>query len=259
MIASGHLDVRMPIAGRNDELDKIATTVNAMIRDIERVVAQVKNVTDTIAHDLRTPLTRVRSLLEEARCSSDLPPQFADMVDELVGNLDVVLERFTALLRISELEASERRSGFVNVRIAGLINDIWELYDPLAEEVGVELIKTDIDVLAETYADPNLLFEALSNLVDNAIKFARQTVCISVVRENGMTVVRIEDDGLGIPVEERDAVLRRFYRRSGDRGKPGIGLGLTVVTAILHVHRFKLDLDDAKPGLIACISMPYNN
>lgn len=250
-IAAGEFSLRMPDSGKADELDRIALTVNTMIGDVSRIIDQVRNVTDAIAHDLRTPLTRVRSRLEELR-SADGACDAA--VHVLIADLDIVLERFGALLRISEIEAREQRSGFQNISLAPLIRDIVDLYQPLAEEAGITLQAAHVENI-EIFADPSLLFEALSNLIDNAIKYARRHVRIAVWQHGTATAIKIQDDGPGIPAEEHHAVLRRFYRRSETRGLQGSGLGLSVVAAILHLHRFKLELSDAKPGLAVKIVM----
>ncbi|HWC63091.1 MAG TPA: HAMP domain-containing sensor histidine kinase, partial [Rhizomicrobium sp.] len=255
-IAAGEFSLRMPYAGRRDEIDRLAVTVNTMIEDVGHIVDQVKSVTDAVAHDLRTPLTRVRSRLDELRSGKGLSHDLFDTIDGSIGDLDIVLERLTALLRIAELEARAQKSGFEAVQLTPLLSDIFELYQPVAEDADIQLKMGNIAPI-QIYADRNLLFEALSNLVDNAIKFGRKNVSISVWRETGSSVViKVRDDGPGIPVEEREAVLRRFYRRPDKVDRPGSGLGLSVVTAILHLHRFTLQLGDARPGLEATVFIP---
>jgi signal transduction histidine kinase len=254
-VAAGRFALRMPYAGRGDELDRIAVTVNTMIEDVGRIVEQVKNVTDAVAHDLRTPLTRLRTRLEDLRARPWMSEEPAGTVNELIADLDIVLARFSALLRISELEAREQRSAFETVALAPLMRDILELYQPLAEDAEINLSIAGSDSI-QVYADRSLLFEALANLVDNAIKFGRKDVSITAWKDVGNTVIAVQDDGPGIPWEERDAVLRRFYRRPGRASLAGNGLGLSVVSAILHLHRFKLELADANPGLAARIFIP---
>lgn len=251
-VAAGEFALRMPFTGRKDELDRIAVTVNTLIEDVGRIIEQVKNVTDAVAHDLRTPLTRVRSRLDDLRAHGGLSRSLEETVGTLIVDLDLVLDRFAALLRISELEARERRSGFETVSLAPLIRDIFHLYLPLAEDAGIQLAIGDVGDL-QLYADRNLLLEALSNLLDNAIKFAHNHVLISAWREGARVVIKVQDDGPGIPEQERDAVLSRFYRRPDQVSRQGSGLGLSVVSAILHLHRFTLELTDANPGLVAKI------
>jgi signal transduction histidine kinase len=256
-IAAGHLDRRMPISGRGDELDLFASTVNVMVEDVGRVVAQVKAVTDAVAHDLRTPLTRVKSQLFRISQQPGLDAGMARRLDDAMTDLDNVLDRFAALLRISEIEASQQRAGFATVMLDPLIRAVADLYEPLAEESGIGLVRQGLPGAA-VHADDKLLFEAISNLVDNAIKFSAPggIVTLSILRDGGDLCIDVRDTGPGIPATERDAVLRRFHR-GGDTGDiPGSGLGLSIVTAIVHLHHFRLELSGAEPGLIVRIRCP---
>jgi signal transduction histidine kinase len=253
-IAAGHLDRRMPILGRGDELDLLAGTVNTMVDEVGRVIGQVKSVTDAIAHDLRTPLTRMRSHLDRARRQEDIDPATAGRLDLVIADLDTVLERFTALLRISEIEAGSRRAGFAQVALDPLLASVVDLYQPLAEERGIRLALHALPD-AVVFGDQSLLFEALSNLIDNAIKFAPQNgrVGLAVSRDERGVVVEVGDNGPGIAQDQRQSVLRRFDRGEASSQIPGSGLGLSVVVAIVHLHQFSLMLDDADPGLIVRI------
>lgn len=253
-IAGGDFSRRMPIAGRLDELDQFAGTVNRMVDEVSHVVAQVKSATDAIAHDLRTPLTRVRASLHRARQLPDLSSHQAIILDRSVADLDAVVERFGALLRIAELEASGRRSGLRRLELAPLLEEVADLYQPLAEENGIAL-SLSLDARSVIEADRELLFEAIGNLVDNAVKFARSRVMIRAGTLSGRAAVEIVDDGPGVPEDERDAVRRRFHRAKGASGVEGTGLGLAVVSAIVHLHGFTFELDDARPGLVARILM----
>ncbi|PXA84852.1 histidine kinase [Nostoc sp. 3335mG] len=256
-IAAGHLEQRMPILGRGDELDLLAGTVNTMVDEVGRVIGQVKSVTDAIAHDLRTPLTRMRSHLDRARRQEDVNPATAGRLDLVIADLDAVLERFTALLRISEIEAGSRRAGFAEVSLTPLLASVVDLYQPLAEERGITFM---LDTLSDAtlFGDQSLLFEALSNLVDNAIKFAPEggQVRLSVSRSETGLAIEVRDNGSGIAQEQRQSVLRRFDRGEASAQIPGSGLGLSVVVAIVHLHQFTLTLDDAAPGLIVRIAAP---
>ncbi|WP_430634879.1 sensor histidine kinase [Sphingomonas hankookensis] len=210
-IAAGRLDVRMPDTGSRDELDQFARTVNGMIGHVERLMGEVKGVTDAIAHDLRTPLTRVRSQLHRVRIDPALPPPLAALLDAAQGDLAMTLDRFNALLRISEIEAGARRAHFRPVAMGPLLAEVVALYDPLAEDHGIALtLATDAPGAID--ADPGLLFEALSNLIDNAIKFARRRVSVAATDRDGRMTVTIRDDGPGIPPEERTLVVQRFWR-----------------------------------------------
>lgn len=256
-IAAGRLDRRMPVSRRGDELDLFADTVNTMIEEVERVVAQVKGVTDAVAHDLRTPLAHVRGKLQQVAALAAADPDLTELARSATDDLDLVLERFAALLRISELEARGRLAGFAAVSIAPLLAGVCDLYEPLAEEAGVALaLAAGPD--ATIHADPQLLFEAVSNLVDNAIKFSGPGghVLLSLALEAEAVVIGVRDDGPGLRADDRQAALRRFYRGVDTAGVPGTGLGLSVVAAIVHLHGFALELDDAAPGLIVRIHAP---
>lgn len=251
-IASGRFDKRMPVTEQYDELDQFAATVNIMVEEIGRIIAQVKGVTDAVAHDLRTPLTRVRAHLNRAQHLPDAPPAFGTLAEKAVGDLDIVLDRFAALLRISEIEAGGRRSGFAPVDLAPLVRSVVDLYEPLAEDRRVSIVVGGSGS-AVVDGDGKLLFEALSNLVDNAIKFAATLVHVAIVHESDAIVVQVSDDGHGIPPDEREAVLRRFHRGTHAAEVPGSGLGLSVVAAIVHLHGFLLHLGQAESGLVAKI------
>ncbi|WP_084581807.1 sensor histidine kinase [Sphingomonas azotifigens] len=254
IIAAGGLGHRMPIAGRRDELDQFAATVNLMLDEVAHVVAQVKSATDAIAHDLRTPLTRVRATLHRMHQETPLPEAARSVTERAIEDLDAVVDRFAALLRIAELEASGRRAGMVSVDLQMLLGELAELYAPLAEERGVALT-IDLRGARRVTADPELLFEAVGNVLDNAIKFTRSRVTLRLRERADVPVIEVIDDGPGIPVDEREAVLRRFHRASGAAGVEGTGLGLAVVSAILHLHGFTLAFGDAAPGLIASIEL----
>ena len=280
-IAAGELSLRMPISARGDELDVIAVTVNVMIEEVARLLEQVKGATDAIAHDLRSPLAHVRGQLariqhqanmlpqglgmleggavaEYAHASSAPPDQPIDsLINAVLGDLDMVLERFNALLRISELEATNRRAGFAPLDPMALAAEVCELFEPLAEEHGLQLL------LSGSWGhtirgDGKLLFEVMSNLLDNAIKFTPSggIVTVGVSEACGVTVLAVRDDGPGIPLGERANVLRRFHRGAAARQIAGSGLGLNLVAAIVHLHGFLLELTDAGPGLEVRIVCP---
>lgn len=250
-IAAGRFDTRMPISGWGDELDRFAATVNVMVDEIGRVVQQVKGVTDAVAHDLRTPLGHVRSQLLRL---SEIP-QAASAAERAIADLDLVLARFAALLRIAEIEAGARRALFAPVDLASVASEAAELYAPLAEDRAIAFSSHLIDV-PEVAGDRHLLFEAISNLLDNAIKFARSDVKLAVMVEGRSVAVSVQDDGPGIPAEERSAVLRRFHRGNNADGMPGSGLGLSIVAAIAHLHGADLRLDHAAPGLLVWLHFP---
>lgn len=246
-IAAGNLKRRMPYSARGDELDMFAGTVNYMLGEVERLMSEVKASSETIAHDLRTPLTRARAHLHRLGQSPRVEPA---EIAEVTSELDEVLERFIAILRISELESRVRSAAFTALDLDRLLLQVAELYQPLAEEAGVRLAVV-CAAGASIEADGKLLFEALSNLVDNAIKFtpAGGGVRLELASGPGGPQIIVQDNGPGVPEGERAAVLQRFYRAERDRLTPGSGLGLSIVAAIIRLHRFKLELCDAKPGL----------
>ncbi len=250
-ISAGDFETRMPLAGRGDELDLFAGTVNQMIEEIGRAIDQVKGVTDAIAHDLRTPLTRVRSQLYRLSQSPDMQTPAVRMIGDATADLNIVLDRFAALLRISELETGRRRTGFAPTDLTALLARVHELYEPLAEDRGIALAVETLEP-AIVMGDEKLLLEALSNLVDNAIKFTPPGGRISLALRTGARspVIEVRDTGPGIAAEERQAVMRRFHRGSNAADVPGTGLGLSLVVAILHLHGFALALRDGDPGLI---------
>ena len=247
-IARGSLDRRMPILGRGDELDRFACTVNRMVDEIGRVMAQVKGVTESVAHDLRTPLGRVRSqLLAIARL-----PEAQAAAEQAIADLDGVLERFAALLRIAEIEAGARRAQFADVELGALLAEVVDLYEPLAEERGVSL-HLRIASSRPIVGDRHLLLEAISNLLDNAVKFARCEVTAELRANAAETAIVISDDGPGIPEGEREAVLGRFHRGVHAAGVPGTGLGLSIVAAVAHLHGLDLRLENGMEGLCASL------
>jgi signal transduction histidine kinase len=247
----GKIGVRLPISKRWDEIDMLAGVANAMMDETERLLFEVKSVGDNVAHDLRTPLTRLRARLYRLQQESKLSSSDRRMLDEAVAETDALLIRFRALLRIGEIEGRDRRAGFESVRLQSVLQQVYELHEPFAEDRGV-VLKTSIDADADAVAaDPALMFEAVSNLVENALKFtpAGGEVGLSLSSRTEGPRIEITDSGPGVPVEERDAVMKRFYRSERTRTTPGSGLGLSVVTAIVRLHGFDVWLDDARPGL----------
>lgn len=248
-IVRGDLAQRLPLSGRRDELDLLASIVNTMLAELERSMSEVKGVCDNIAHDLRTPLTRLRAQLHRLRQQTARAGEEDELIDRCIGDVDTLLSRFAALLRISEMEDRRRRAGFGSVDITAMLREIHELYAPLAEDKGVSL-SLEIEPLAPIDADRELLIEAISNLVSNAIKFTPSGggVRLRVRAENGGAKLCVVDSGPGIPDGERDVVLQRFYRGENARQLPGSGLGLSIVSAIARLHGFRLDIGTGDRG-----------
>jgi signal transduction histidine kinase len=244
----GDLGARLPVSERRDEVDMLATIVNRMLDRIERLLGEVKGVSDNIAHDLRTPLTRLRAQLYRLQTESDPHDARTAVLERCIVDTDALLDRFRALLRISELEDLRRRAGFAEVDLADTLRQIHELYAPLAEDKGVTFALTVADA-PPVQADAHLLIEALSNLVANAIKFTPQHGTVELRSEWTPQGARIDvlDNGPGIPPSERGAVLQRFYRSESGRDATGFGLGLSIVAAIIRLHGFRLEISDNSP------------
>jgi signal transduction histidine kinase len=260
-IANGDLGQRLPTGGR-DELDMLCHLVNHMLDEVERLMNEVKGACDGIAHDLRTPLVRMRlqlaNLAERVRMGGDEPANA--LLANARAEADSILERFGAMLRISEIGALQRRSGFDEVSLQTLVDELCDLYQPLAEEKAI-ILESRIEAVEPVHADRALLFEAFSNLLDNAIKFAPHGGAVSVELHAGRAGPQlvIADNGPGIPVGERNAVLNRFYRVEQTRHVPGTGLGLGIVSAIIRLHGFELHIGGEDRGTTITIDCwPHN-
>lgn len=249
-IIEGDLTGRLPVRGNNDDIDRLAQVVNGMLDELERLMSEVKGVCDDIAHDLRTPLTRLIAGLERAQRRDMTPVDYAASVDAALNEAKGLLLTFKALLRISEIENSARRSHFAPVDLNLIAADAAELYEPLAEERGIVLSVHSSPAPATVAGDAQLLFDALCNLLDNAIKFSPQhsQVHLSIVADATATGMVVADNGPGIPEAERQAVLRRLYRAEASRHTPGNGLGLSMVSAVARLHDMQLTVSDAQPG-----------
>jgi signal transduction histidine kinase len=249
-IVSGDLSERLPTDGRTDDLDRLAHVINGMLGELERLMQEVKGVCDNIAHDLRTPVTRLLAGLERTRRRAGSAEEYAAAIDEAILETRSVLKTFAAILRISEVESGARRAGFTDADLREVLEDAAELYEPMAEERGVRLLRVPQGDRVVMRGDPNLLFEAVGNLVDNALKFTPRggSVTLCSFARDGMVGLKVTDTGPGIPREEREAVLRRFYRAETSRHTPGSGLGLALVAAVARLHGMDLTISDAKPG-----------
>jgi PAS domain S-box-containing protein len=236
----------------------VASDLTAAVRagQLEEALQEAKVVGDNIAHDLRTPLTRVRIRLERGREHASTLEEFRAVADQAIAGLDQLLTTITALLRITEIEHSRRRERFGEVQLAPLIRDVGDLYGPIAEDKGVTLWAEAPDG-ATVQGDRDLLFEAVVNLVDNAVKFTPEGGRVELVLlcKEGETVIRVIDTGPGIPEIEREAVTQRFYRSDKSRNTKGLGLGLSMVAAIIKLHDFRFRIS-AGPGCTAEIARP---
>ena len=255
-IIAGNLRERLPTHGENDPFDKLATSVNHMLAEIEALLHSIAGAGDDMAHELRTPLTRVRARLERSRDRAANMEEMRAVLDDAVQEIDQCLAIVTALLRITEIEHSRRLAGFGTVALAPLMREVHELYEPNAEAKGVNL-RLEVEDESSVVGDHDLLFEALANLVDNAVKFTPQggDVAMSLVRNGREAILRVADTGPGISETERESVTKRFYRSDKSRHESGTGLGLSLVAAIAKLHGFTLRISGSS-GCVAEILCP---
>jgi signal transduction histidine kinase len=258
-IVAGDLRERLPARGSDDPFDQLAVSVNRMLGDIEALIHEIAGVGNDIAHDLRTPLTRVRMKLERGRAHAETLGDLQTVTDQAMAGLDQALAIVTALLRIAEIEHSRRLDCFSEVALAPLLREVGDFYEPIAEDKQVTL-RVDAAAEASVHGDRDLLFEAVANLVDNAVKFtpAGGHVELSLLSRDGETVIRVNDSGPGIAETERDEVTKRFYRSDKSRCTQGLGLGLSLVAAVVNLHGFRFTISGC-PGCTAEIVCPRVN
>ena len=244
------LGERIPLRGTGDEWDGLAQNLNSMLDRIEQLVETNRQVSDNVAHDLRTPLTRMRGRLERALNQQFDVSRYRSLVNDTIGDLDEILTTFSSLLRISQIEARDRTAAFGNIDLSEIVREVVELFEPTAEERGVRLQLAARETVY-VVGDRDLLFDAISNLVDNAIKHGGDQGEVRIVVERGADgpVLSVSDRGPGIPLEERNHVLRRFYRLERSRNRPGNGLGLSLVAAVANLHDARIFMADNSPGL----------
>lgn len=255
-IMAGDLTQRVPARDTGDEFDQLAGNLNSMLDEIERLMNGIRHVSDNIAHDLRTPLTRLRNRLERLYTDLADASPYREQVEHSIADADRLLSTFAALLRIARIEAGGHRSDFTRVDLADLVRDAAELYEALADDRQLRF-ETYIDNGITVQADRDLLFQALSNLLDNAVKYtpAGGSVSLELRRHRDAVDIVVGDSGPGIPPQERDRVGQRFYRLEGSRSTPGSGLGLSLVKAVANLHRATLLLEDNEPGLKATLRL----
>ena len=256
-IMSGDLSRRVPDTGRNDDFDQLAGNLNQMFDRIQMLMEEIKRVSDNIAHDLRTPLTRLRQHLEEARLREDLSSKAGVNLEQSIKEADSLLTTFNALLRIARIESRQIKAGFCQVDFHTLLADIVEFYEPLSEEKHQNL-KTNLDTNILSLGDRDLLFQAFANVIENSIKYTPDhgTISVSLTCPGNQLVIAIADNGPGIPASEREKVFRRFYRLDQSRGSSGNGLGLSMVQAVVGMHNGTITLEDNTPGLRTVIKLP---
>jgi signal transduction histidine kinase len=256
-IIHGDLKHRLPTHLNDDELNTLSRTINGMLEQIELLVHGVKNVSNSIAHDLRTPLAELRSRLEELALIRPPAEETFLEIDGAVADVDRVIRIFDALLRLAEIDAGMRRSGFVAIDAADLAATAVEFYAPAAELKNIAL-NFHSDGSVPVSGDPVLLAQALSNLIDNALKFAPDGGVIDVAvhrRADGAVEIAVTDNGPGINDAEKARVVERFYRGDASRGTPGVGLGLSLVQAVAKLHGSAIEMSDRNPGLRVLLTL----
>lgn len=249
-IVSGNLQDRIPTRGTGDELDRLAIGLNEMLDRLQALVESLRQVSNDIAHDLRTPLSRLRQRLESARARVTTPEAYSEVVDQAIHDVDAILQTFAALLRISQIEAGTRKSSFSTVDLSILFRSIADTYSVVAEDKGQDL-STDMEDGVLVHGDRELLTQMLANLVENAIRHcpAGTRITLKLSAESNGIVGSVSDDGPGIPPNATSKVFQRFFRLERSRTTPGNGLGLALVAAVADMHNIAVELRDNQPGL----------
>jgi len=250
-IMSGDLSRRIPIDQSGDDFDELAGNLNAMLDRIQSLMEEVRRISDNIAHDLKTPLSRLRNSLELLDTSNAKDPEGRRaLIEQSIAEADGLLSTFNALLRIARIESGERHAAFVAVDLQQLLRDVVEFYAPLAEE-RQQSLELGVSASAQVPGDRDLLFQAFANLLDNAIKYTppQGRITLALSEQADHPCVTVADSGPGIPEQERDNVLRRFYRLEESRALAGNGLGLSLVAAVAKLHDARLRMQDNAPGL----------
>ncbi|HUK07275.1 MAG TPA: HAMP domain-containing sensor histidine kinase [Stellaceae bacterium] len=247
-IMRGDFSQRVPLSGSRDEFDQLATNLNAMLDQIERLMSGMRQVTDNIAHDLRTPLSRLRARLELALLEKPDAARYGEALRQSIAEADTLLGTFNALLSIAEAEAGTRREMLGVIDLEETARSVAELYEPVADEKGLALIAA-LDPRVRVRGDRHLLSQAIANLLDNALKYTPEgSVTLTVRAAEGWAYVEVTDTGPGVPAEQREAVFDRFYRLEGSRSTPGNGLGLSLVRAVARMHGGSVRMEDGRPG-----------
>ena len=267
-IMVGDLSERLPVGRSGDELDRLAENLNAMLERIEALMAGLKEVSDNIAHDLKTPLTRLRNRAEEALAKSGCEADYRAALERTIEESDGLIRTFNALLMIARAESGQARGNMDDFDAAEVAGGIHELYEPLAEDDGMTLkVKTEA---APIHGNRELISQALANLVENAIKYGKpaaqpagsvvsmdsRQITIEARREGDQVLLSVTDRGPGIPEGDRKHVVERFVRLEASRTMPGSGLGLSLASAVATLHGGELRLGDAQPGLVATLALP---
>jgi signal transduction histidine kinase len=249
-IVRGDLSRRVPLTGSGDEFDRLAATINEMLERIETLMGGMRLVTDSLAHDLRSPLTRAKSAIDMALRQNLDAEAYREALEQTAAELEIILRTFEALISIAQAEARLHQLSFGDLDLSALTGDLLEVYQPIAEDAGLEL-RGEIATGLRVKGHRQLLGQAIANLLDNAIKHGagRGGILLSLTAEGATTILSIADSGPGIPAQDRRKVLERFVRLDDSRGTPGSGLGLSLVAAVAKLHGATLELGDNAPGL----------
>ena len=264
-IMQGDLHERLPVAGTGDELDRLAINLNAMLERIEALMLGLKEVSDNIAHDLKTPLTRLRNRCEEALRAAGSETQYRGALESTIEESEALIRTFNALLVIARAESGQARDGMSVFDVAEIVRGIGDLYEPLADDKGI-ILKVEAQTEAWVRGNRELISQALSNLVDNAVKYGSSAaagtnrqpaeVVLKATERGDRILLSVADSGPGIAESDRARVLERFVRLEQSRSEPGSGLGLSLAAAITRLHGGELILEDNHPGLVSVISLP---
>jgi signal transduction histidine kinase len=263
-IMSGDLSGRLEVTGSGDEFDRLADSLNAMLERIEHLLYGLKDVSDNIAHDLKTPLTRLRNRVEAALAGPADSAKYRSVLEATIEESDQLIQTFNALLMIARIEAGAPDGAITELDAREVVQDVADLYEPLAEEDGAELV-VEAPEAVPLKGSRELLGQALANLIDNALKYGevcgpdgKRRIVISTGREGNDVVLRVTDNGPGIPEGDRERVLQRFVRLEKSRSRPGSGLGLSLVAAVARLHHGTIELGDGNPGLVVTLRLPTN-
>jgi len=259
-IMSGNLSERIAVTRRNDEFDGLATGLNQMLDRIEQLLQGLKEVTDNVAHDLKTPLTRLRNKAEAALREGTGPEAQRRALETTIAESDRLIRTFNALLLIARVEAGAPSGAFADVDVSAVAEDVAELYSPVAEEAGIGL-DTAVVAGVRLRANRELIGQALVNLVENALKYFEKgerdgRITLGVRRDGERVLIEVADNGPGIPAGERQRVVERFVRLEKSRTEPGSGLGLSLVAAVARLHKGEFRIEDNAPGVRAVIDLP---
>ncbi|PXA96251.1 two-component sensor histidine kinase [Nostoc sp. 3335mG] len=260
-IMSGNLSERVPVTSRNDEFDGLARNLNVMLDRIEQLLQGLKEVTDNVAHDLKTPLTRLRNQAEAALRDTASPETREKALETVIAESDKLIQTFNALLMIARVEAGAPSGALSEIDISPIIADVAELYAPVAEDEGITVV-TDIAEGVMLRANRELIGQAMVNLLENATKYAKPEdgsagrIAVTLRRESGRVRIEVADNGPGIPEADRQRVLERFVRLEKSRSEPGSGLGLALVNAVARLHGGSFSIADNDPGVRAVMELP---